>query len=79
MYCFGVFLSSFIVVQNKLYIVLVLMNDNFMICGAGSEKNTCIVNSGGRVAEWSAHRSCNPAVPGLSPALVTCLICSQSS
>ena len=29
------------------------------------------------MAEWSASQTCNPAVPGLSPALATCWICSQ--
>ena len=34
---------------------------------------------GGSVAEWSARRTRNPAVPGLSPAMTTCWICSRSS
>ena len=34
---------------------------------------------GGSVAEWSAHRTRNPAVPGSSPALATCWIWSSSS
>ena len=33
-------------------------------------------NEGGNVAEWLARRTCNPAVPGSSPALATCWICS---
>ena len=33
----------------------------------------------GSVAVWSARRTCNPAVPGSSPALATCWICSWSS
>ena len=28
-----------------------------MISGAGSEQNICIVNCGGRVDEWSVHRT----------------------
>ena len=35
--------------------------------------------SGGSVAEWSARRTRNPAVPGSSPALATCWICARSS
>ena len=31
------------------------------------------------MAEWSAHRTRSPAVPGSSPALATCWICSRSS
>ena len=31
--------------------------------------------SGGSVAEWSARRTRNPAVPGSSPALATSWIC----
>ena len=31
------------------------------------------------VAEWSVRRTRIPAVPGSSPALVTCWICSRSS
>ena len=31
------------------------------------------------VAEWSARRTRNPAVPGSSPALATCWICARSS
>ena len=34
---------------------------------------------GGSVAEWSARRTCNPAVPGSSLALATCWICARSS
>ena len=34
---------------------------------------------GGSVAEWSARRTRNPAVPGSSPALATCWICARSS
>ena len=34
---------------------------------------------GGSVAEWSARQTHNPAVPGSSPALATCWICSRSS
>ena len=34
---------------------------------------------GGSVAEWSARRTRNPAVPGSSPAMGTCWICSRSS
>ena len=34
---------------------------------------------GGSVAEWSASRTPNPAVPGSSPARATCWICAQSS
>ena len=34
---------------------------------------------GGSVAEWSARQTRNPAVPGSSPALATCWICSQLS
>ena len=34
---------------------------------------------GGSVAEWSARRTCNPAVQGSSPALATCWICAWSS
>ena len=34
---------------------------------------------GGSVAEWSARRTRNPAVPGSSPALATCCICAWSS
>ena len=33
----------------------------------------------GSVAEWSARRTRNPAVPGSSPALATCWICAWSS
>ena len=33
----------------------------------------------GSVAEWSARRTRNPVVPGSSPALATCWICSRSS
>ena len=29
------------------------------------------------MAEWSAHLTHNPTVPGSSPALVTCWICSK--
>ena len=36
-------------------------------------------SAGGSVAEWSALRTRNPAVPGLSPARATCWICSRSS
>ena len=32
----------------------------------------------GNVAEWSAPRTRNPAVPGSSPALATCWICARS-
>ena len=35
--------------------------------------------SRGSVAEWSARRTCNPTVPGSSPALATCWICARSS
>ena len=38
-----------------------------------------IVYWGGSVAEWSARRTRNPAVPGSSPAMATCWICSRSS
>ena len=31
------------------------------------------------VAEWSVRRTRIPAVPGSSPALATCSICSRSS
>ena len=31
------------------------------------------------MAEWSARRTRNPAVPGSSPALATCWICALSS
>ena len=31
------------------------------------------------MAEWSARRTRNPAVPGSSPALATCWICVLSS
>ena len=34
---------------------------------------------GGSVTEWSARRTLNPVVPGSSPALATCWICSRSS
>ena len=34
---------------------------------------------GGSVAEWSVRRTRNPVVPGSSPALATCWICSQSA
>ena len=34
---------------------------------------------GGSVAEWSARRTRNPAVPGSSPALATCWICTGLS
>ena len=34
---------------------------------------------GGSLAEWSARRTRNPAVPDSSPALATCWICSRSS
>ena len=37
------------------------------------------LKSGGSVAEWSARRTRNPAVPGSSPALATCWICVLSS
>ena len=33
----------------------------------------------GSVAEWSARRTRNSAVPGSSPALATCWICARSS
>ena len=33
----------------------------------------------GSMGEWSACRTHNPAVPGLSPALATSWICSQLS
>ena len=33
----------------------------------------------GSVAEWSARRTRNPAVPGSSPALATCWIWPRSS
>ena len=33
----------------------------------------------GSVAEWSARRTRNPVVPGSSPALDTCWICSRLS
>ena len=36
-------------------------------------------HQGGSVAEWSARRTSNPAVPGSSPALATCWICARSS
>ena len=36
-------------------------------------------NEGGNMAEWSARRTGNPAVPGSSPALATCWICSRSA
>ena len=29
------------------------------------------------MAKWLAHRTRNPAVPGASPALATCWICSR--
>ena len=35
--------------------------------------------NGGSVAEWSARQTRNLAVPGSSPALATCWICSRSS
>ena len=31
------------------------------------------------MAEWSARRTRNPTVVGLSPVLATCWICSRSS
>ena len=31
------------------------------------------------MAEWSPHRTRNPADPGSSPALATCWICPRSS
>ena len=31
------------------------------------------------MAEWSARRTRNPAVPGSSPAMATCWICARSS
>ena len=37
------------------------------------------IRLGGIVAEWSARRTRNLVVPGLSPALATCWICSRSS
>ena len=36
-------------------------------------------NYGGSVAEWSARRTRNPAVPGSSPVVATCWICPWSS
>ena len=33
----------------------------------------------GSVTEWSERRTRNPAVPGSSPALATCWICTRSS
>ena len=38
-----------------------------------------VVVRGDSVAEWSARRTRNPAVPGSSPALATCWICARSS
>ena len=35
--------------------------------------------TGGSVAEWSARRTRNPAVPGSIPALAICWICSRCS
>ena len=37
------------------------------------------VSIGASVAEWSARRTRNPAVPDSSPALATCWICAPSS
>ena len=39
------------------------------------KKNPTVLQS---IAEWSASRTRNPAVPGSSPALTTCWICSRS-
>ena len=38
------------------------------------KKNSTVLQS---IAEWSASRTRNPAVPGSSPALTTCWICSR--
>ena len=38
------------------------------------KKNPTVLQS---IAEWSASRTRNPAVPGSSPALTTCWICSR--
>ena len=38
-----------------------------------------VLTLGGSVAEWSARRTRNPAVPSSSPALATCWICARSS
>ena len=38
-----------------------------------------IIIIGGSVAKWSARQTRSPAVPGLSPPLATCWICSRSS
>ena len=38
------------------------------------KKNPTVLPS---IAEWSASRTRNPAVPGSSPALTTCWICSR--
>ena len=40
---------------------------------------TLDVHLEGRVAKWSARRTCNPADQGSSPALATCWICARSS
>ena len=44
-------------------------------------ENVCrgVTVNEGSVAEWSARRTRNPAVPGSSPALATCWICARSS
>ena len=42
-------------------------------------RNEDWVQTGGRVAEWSARRTRNPAAPDSSPALATCWICPRSS
>ena len=36
------------------------------------------IKRGSVAKEWSAHWTCNPAVPGSGPALETCSICSLS-
>ena len=52
--------------------------DNALTCSAHTKYGN-FTFTGGSVAEWSARRTRNPAVPGSSPALVTCWICARSS
>ena len=56
-----------------------LMNDMTNAFNGNGKFIYKFISAGGSVAEWSARRTRNPAVPGSSPTLATCWICTRSS
>ena len=56
-----------------------LMNDMTNAFNGNGKFIYKFISAGGSVAEWSARRTRNPAVPGSNPALATCWICARSS